>query len=109
MFGVSKLNENSTLREFQEYTRKMIKARGFNDETPKDVMLLLKEEIGEVAKEVRKITNIKLDVNKNNERKLDKEIADVFNMLMSLCVTTNIDLFEAFKTKEEINLKREWK
>jgi NTP pyrophosphatase (non-canonical NTP hydrolase) len=104
-----KLDENSSVRDLQEYTKKMIKVRGFDDETPQDIMLLLTEELGELAKEVRKSTHIKMDVNSNRTQNLDKEIADVFNYIMSLCVATNIDLFEAFKGKEEINLKREWK
>ncbi len=104
----NKLDENSPLRKFQEYTEKMIKVRGFDNETPEDVVLLLTEELGEVAKEVRKSTSIKMDVNSSKEQNLDKEIADLFNMLMSLCVVTKVDLFNAFKNKEEINLKRKW-
>ena len=104
----NKLDENSSLRKFQEYTKKMIKVRGFDNETPEDVLLLLTEELGEVAKEIRKTTEIKMDVTKSKTQNLDKEIADMFNMIMSLCVVTNIDLFTAFKAKEEINLKRKW-
>lgn len=105
----SKLNSNSSLKELQEYTRKMIKSRGFDNETPQDIMLLLTEELGELAKEVRKSTNIKLDVKASRTQNLDKEIADIFNYIMALCVATDIDLFEAYKSKEEINFKREWK
>lgn len=104
-----KLNENSSLKDLQEYTRKMIKYRGFDNETPQDIMLLLTEELGELAKEVRKSTHIKLDINKSRTQNLDKEISDVFNYIMCLCIVTDIDLFQAFKSKEEINLKRKWK
>ncbi len=104
----NKLNEKSSLRDFQKYIEKMIKKRGFDNETPEDVVLLLTEELGEVAKEVRKSTDIKMDINSSRTQNLDKEIADLFNMLMSLCVVTKIDLFEAYKNKEEINLKRKW-
>jgi len=62
------------------------------------------------TKEVRKIEHkIKMDVAKSNEQNLANEISDVYILLMSLCVIGNIDLFEAFKEKEKINLKREWK
>lgn len=106
----SKLNKNSSVKELQEYTKKMLKARGFANQTLEDVMLLLTEELGEVAKEVRKIEHkIKMDVAKSNEQNLANEISDVYILLMSLCVIGNIDLFEAFKEKEKINLKREWK
>lgn len=103
------LTEESSLKELQEYTKKMIKSRGFDNETPQDIMLLLTEELGELAKEVRKSTNIKLDVRQTRTQNLDKEIADVFNYIMALCVTTDIDLFSAFKNKEKINFNREWK
>lgn len=104
-----KLDENSSVRELQEYTKKMIEARGFSGETPKDIMLLLTEELGELAKEVRKSTNLKIDVNSSRIQNIDKEIADVFIYIMSLCVATNIDLFQAYKSKEEINFNRTWK
>ena len=104
-----KLNENSSVRELQEYTKKMINTRGFSGQTPKDIMLLLTEELGELAKEVRKSTNLKIDSNSNREQNIDKEIADVFIYIMSLCVATDIDLFEAYKSKEKINFNRTWK
>lgn len=104
-----KLTKESSLKELQEYTKKMIKFRGFDNETPQDIMLLLTEELGELAKEIRKSTNIKMDIKQTRTQNLDKEIADVFNYIMALCVATNIDLFEAFKNKEEINFNREWK
>ena len=104
-----KLNKNSSVSELQSYVKKMVEARGFSDETPQDIMLLLTEELGELAKEVRKSTNIKMDVKSNRTQNLDKEIADVFNYILALCVATDIDLFEAYKSKEEINFNRTWK
>ena len=106
---LEKLDSKSSLKDIQNYSDTMIKVRGFEDETPQDIMLLLTEELGELAKEVRKSTNIKLDVKASRTQNLDKEIADIFNYIMALCVATDIDLFEAYKSKEEINFKREWK
>lgn len=103
------LNENSTLTEVQEYAKKMIIARGFEGETLQDILMLLTEELGELAKEVRKTIKFKLDKNANKSPNLGNEIADVFNYLLALCVAEDIDLFQVFKDKEEINLKREWK
>lgn len=104
-----KLNNKSSVRDLQEYTKNMIKTRGFDNETPQDILLLLTEEVGELAKEIRKSTHIKLDSNQSRTQNLDKEIADVFNYILALCVATDVDLFEAFKGKEEINFNREWK
>lgn len=104
------LNENSSIKDIQEYANKMIEERGFEDETPQDILMLLTEELGELAKEVRKSTSIKIDVNKTKrESHIEEEIADVFNYLLAMCRATNVNLFEAFKKKEEINMKRTWK
>lgn len=103
------LNEKSSLKELQEYAKKMIIARGFEEETSQDILMLLTEELGELAKEVRKTTKVKLDKNEDRTIHLENEIADVFNYLLALCIANDIDLFEAFKKKEAINLKREWK
>lgn len=104
-----KLDETSTLRDFQKYEDNMIKTRGFEDETPQDVMLLMIEEVGELAKEVRKTTQIKMDENATRQTDLKGEITDVFHYLLALCRVTNIDLLEAFQDKEERNFKRLWK
>lgn len=106
---LASLNEKSSLREIQEYAKKMIIARGFEEETPQDILMLLTEELGELAKEVRKTTKVKLDKNEDRTLHLGNEIADVFNYLLALCIAKDIDLLQAFKNKEEINLKREWK
>lgn len=106
---LEQLNEESSLKDIQEYVNEMIVDRGFQDETLKDVMLLLTEEVGELAKEVRKSIEYKLDVSKTKELDMEGEIADVFIYLMSLCRIKNIDLFQAFKDKEEKNSKRTWK
>lgn len=106
---LQKMDEKTTLKDLQKYVNEMIEIRGFSNETPQDVMLLLTEEIGELAKEVRKTTHIKMDVSKSRTLDVEGEIADVFMYLLSMCRVMNIDLLEAFKDKEERNCKREWK
>lgn len=106
---LEKINEESSVRDLQKYINDMIKVRGFENETPKDIMILLTEEIGELAKEVRKLSGIKTDVNKKDETRASEEIADVLIYILSMCKVLNIDLLEAFKDKEKINLKRTWK
>lgn len=106
---LQKINEESSLKDIQQYVNKMIEERGFQNETLKDVMLLLTEEVGELAKEVRKTIQYKLDVSKAKDIDMEGEIADVFIYLMSLCRIQNIDLLQAFKEKEQRNSKRIWK
>lgn len=106
---LSKINENTSLKDLQRYVNDMIEIRGFNEETPQDIMLLLTEEIGELAKEIRKTTSIKMDINKRKELDVEGEIADVFMYILSMCRVMNINLVEAFKNKENKNCEREWR
>lgn len=106
---LSKINENTSLKDLQKYVNDMIEIRGFNEETPQDIMLLLTEEIGELAKEIRKTTSIKMDINKRKELDVEGEIADVFMYILSMCRVMNINLVEAFKNKENKNCEREWR
>ena len=106
---LEQMDKNTTLLEIQEYINDMIEIRGFTDETPQDIMLLMIEEVGELAKAVRKTTHIKMDINKTNDYDITGEITDVFNYLLSLCRVLDIDLLEAFKEKEKRNCKRLWK
>ena len=51
------LNKNSSLNEVQSYFKEMIKLRSFmnNKENISNIMLLLTEEVGELAKAIRKV------------------------------------------------------
>lgn len=103
------LNNNSSIKEIQEYINKMIETRGFQDETKQDIMLLLTEEIGELAKEVRKSTNIKMDETQSRQEKLADEIADVFMYVLAMCRVADVDLLQALIEKEKKNFNRTWK
>lgn len=106
----NELNENKTLTEVQEYIRKVIEIRGFDKQLPEQTMLLLTEEVGELAKAIRKDkTKMSIDNNKiANYDTIESEVADVFIVLTTICNKFDIDLFSALKNKEEENLKRKW-
>ena len=106
---LAKLNNKSSINDIQEYINKMIEERGFDKETKQDVMLLLTEEIGELAKEVRKSTNIKMDEKQSRQENLSDEIADVFMYILAMCRVADINLLEALINKEKKNLERTWK
>ena len=74
-------------------------------------MLLLIEEVGELAKSIRKnATDMSIDNDKiNHYDTIESEIADVFIVLNSICNKLNIDLYTALKNKEQENIKRTWK
>lgn len=105
------LKDTNSLREVQKYIEDMNEVRGFNNESIQDRMLLLTEEIGELAKSIRKTsTNMCTDVNKEyNYDTVESEIADCFYVLTSVANYLNIDVFKCLKDKEEKNIHRVWK
>lgn len=105
------LNENNTLQEVQQYIKDVIEIRGFANQEIEKTMLLLLEEVGELAKSIRKsATNMSIDENKiNRYDTIESEVEDVFIVLSSVCNKLDIDLYKAIKHKEEENIKRVWK
>lgn len=100
------LEEKPLLKDFQEYVRKAVKERGFEDETPQDIMLLLQEEFGELAEAVRKSIGIKYS--RPRKRSIEIELADIFIYILDLANYFDVDLEEAFRKKEEINKRKKW-
>lgn len=107
----NKLNENNTLREVQEYVNNINEIRGFNDQDITKTMLLLTEEIGELAKAIRKdATDMSVDLQKRyNYDTIESEVSDVFYVLSCVCNKLNIDIFNCLKEKEKRNINRTWK
>ena len=106
---LDKLSKKSSVEDLQKYIKDMIEVRKFRTNLL-ERMCLLTEEIGELAKEVRKTEdNLLVDVNKNYNSSLENEIVDVFICLMGMCEMLDMDIIQALKNKEEINFKREWK
>ena len=104
------LNSDNTIIQVQEYIRKVIELRGFFEQNIEETMLLLTEEVGELAKAIRKEqTSMTIDKSKiNNYDTIESEVADVFIVLCSICNKLNIDLFSCLKEKEEKNITRKW-
>lgn len=106
---IENMDADTSLKQLQDYVEEMVNIRGFADETPQDCLLLLTEELGELAKEVRKShTHIKNDTAKNNAKDLKGEMGDVLMMLLALRRTLDVDLLQAFREKELINCNRNW-
>ena len=107
---LKKLTDKSAINEIQSYIKEVMQIRGFNKEKSSDKILLLVEEVGELAKAIRK-NEKKLGIDKTKEynySSIESEIADVFIVLLSICDILNIDLLKAFLNKEEENIKRIW-
>ena len=107
---LKKLSDKSSINEIQSYIKKVMEVRGFNKEKSSDKILLLVEEVGELAKAIRK-NERKLGIDKTKEynySSIESEIADVFIVLLSICDILNMDLLKVFLEKEEENIKRIW-
>ena len=107
---LKKLSDESSINEIQSYIKKVMEVRGFNKEKSSDKILLLVEEVGELAKAIRK-NERKLGIDKTKEynySSIESEIADVFIVLLSICDILNMDLLKVFLDKEEENIKRIW-
>lgn len=96
-----------TLPEYQNLIKKLAKQRGFDKETPPEVFTLLVEEIGELAKALRKSNGQKVD-KARRQHDVEEEAADVFWLLIDLCNRLDIDLEKAFEAKEKKNRTRKW-
>lgn len=107
---LSQLKRTDSLDTIQNYIKQVITMRGFGQQPVEQELLLLTEEIGELAKAIRKDkTNMAIDNQKiKNYDSIESEIADVFIVLTSICNTLNINLYDAIIEKEQINIERNW-
>lgn len=104
------LTKNYTLDEIQQYIKDVIELRGFSNQPIEQQLLLLVEEVGELAKSIRKEkTSMSIDKMKiKNYDSIESEVADVFIVLTSICNNLGINMFEAIKEKEAENINRKW-
>lgn len=102
------LKQNATLGDYQKYVVQMIEERGLEKGNALELFLRLNEEIGELAKAMRKQEGMKT-AGDSHKPELEHEIADVFIFLLDICNHYDIDLEKAFRDKEEINKQRVWK
>ena len=102
------LPDNPTLPQLQTYQDDICKARGWDKTTDLETFLLFSEEVGELAKAIRKHRNLYQEVGKTTSNDLAGEFADVFSYLMELANRFEVDLEAAYREKEEVNARREW-
>lgn len=104
-----KIKNSPSLRILQNYVSATVKERGFADEGNLDVMLLLTEEVGELAKAIRYRECMKVKrEEKSDDCTLQNELADCLIYLINLANLNNIDLEKAIRNKETINSRRAW-
>lgn len=103
------LGKNPALSDIQAYVSELERERGFDkSSTNIQTALQLGEEVGELFKAIRKAERMRTDAN-SNFTSVEEELADVLIFTVALANRYSIDLEKAFRDKEEVNKKREWK
>ena len=98
----------STLTDIQKHLDKTCKENGWDKNSVTEVFLLFTEEVGELAKAIRKETGFKGEKKPETRDDLREEFADVLNYLLELANRFDVDLTEVYFEKHKINNTRTW-
>lgn len=90
---------------FQHYYRRVALQRGYKSESPKDCLLLMVEEVGELAREIRKRERL-VRHGPPSVSSESKELADIFLYVIHMANVLDVDLSKIVQEKELINLQR---
>ena len=102
------LPQRPTLSDYQTYVKAQCEARGWTDRTDTERVMMLAEEVGELAKEVRKHSG-KFGYKKPaTADELGAELVDVLNWLIDIANNNDIDLEKAFRAKWDKTQTRSW-
>jgi NTP pyrophosphatase (non-canonical NTP hydrolase) len=102
------LTTHPTLPELQRYMDEICKERGWTKDNYAEKFLLFTEEVGELAKAIRKTQGLYQEKARQEHLSLAEELADVFSYLLDLANCFQVDLEQAFRAKEQINQSRTW-
>jgi NTP pyrophosphatase (non-canonical NTP hydrolase) len=102
------LKDNPTLKELQSYIALVRQERGWTKDSPSEKFVLFIEEVGELAKAMRKAAGLYEEQAKPRDISLEEEFADVLSYLLDLANCFHVDLEQAFRAKERINQSRVW-
>jgi NTP pyrophosphatase (non-canonical NTP hydrolase) len=93
------------LHVLQAYYHRIAGERGYSEESPQDSLLLLTEEVGELARAIRKSVGISRSMGYGSEDPAT-ELADVQLYVLHLANVLEIDLATAVANKERLNATR---
>src|SRR5437667_12553043 len=105
---MAQLKDDPTLTDLQQYEALVCQERGWTKDSPSEKFVLFIEEVGELAKEMRKVAGLYKEHAKSSEMSLEEEFADVFSYLLDLANCFHVDLEQAFRAKEQVNQSRTW-
>lgn len=106
--AIPELPQDGTLDKLQAYVKEMARARGFSEETPAEIFILLLEEIGELAKAMRARLKLSMSSSDRSSKNIPLELADCLIYLLHLANQTGVNLFAAFRQKERLNATKKW-
>jgi NTP pyrophosphatase (non-canonical NTP hydrolase) len=105
---MAELKSSPTLKELQSYLALVCEERGWTKDSPSQKFVLFIEEVGELAKAMRKTAGLYEERARQRDVSLEEEFADVLSYLLDLANCFQVDLEEAFRAKEQINQTRNW-
>jgi NTP pyrophosphatase (non-canonical NTP hydrolase) len=93
------------LASFQRYYKRVATQRGYERESAQNCLLLMVEELGELAREIRKREKL---VRHGPSSKVGEaqELADVFLYVIHMANILGLDLGSAVREKEQINIAK---
>jgi NTP pyrophosphatase (non-canonical NTP hydrolase) len=106
---MAQLPQRPTLRDLQQYLDTVCQERGWTKDTPTEKFMLFVEEVGELAKAMRKAAGLYDEAAKQRDLSVGEEFADVLSYLLDLANCYGVDLEAAFRAKEQVNQSRVWK
>jgi len=104
MTPMPQIKEKPTLAEWQVFVRELVAEKGFTED-PNEIFVLFTEEVGELAKELRKKWKYGAE---GVRESAEGEFADVFMYLLDLANHFGVDLEAALRRKVAKNDGRTW-
>lgn len=102
------LTDQPLLADYQKFILESCKERGWDKHTPIEKMMLLTEEVGELAKAIRKESGAFGYAKPDNTTHLAEELVDVLNYVLDLANDFDVNLEEAFRAKWKKTATRTW-
>lgn len=93
------------LKAFQEYYKRAALQRGYTNEGPKECLLLMVEEVGELARALRKREKLVRHGSYHDANEA-QELADVFLYVIHMANVLGFDLSDAVRNKEFKNIEK---
>lgn len=107
--GSQEIPETLTVSRLQSFLRTYVREKGFQGETVRDALLLLTEEVGELANAVRVLSGMKVrEGSIHRLPDLRDELADCFIYLLDIANLTNIDIDQAVRGKLGKDSSKRW-